>query len=57
MDNARDFENASKGFIKYKWSVTPRGIRQRNNLFGLWDITMQKDGIDWEPKEYDPNDK
>lgn len=57
MDNARDFENASKGFLKYKWSVTPRGIRQRNNLFGLWDITMQKDGIDWEPKEYDPNDK
>ena len=51
MDNASDFQNASKGYIKYKWSITPRGISR----FGVEDIIMEKDGVKWVPVEYDPN--
>lgn len=57
MDNAEDFQNKDKGFLKYKWAVTPRGIKG----IGVEDIRMWKEVqpdeyAEWVPKEYNPNE-
>jgi len=53
MDVADDFQNKGLGYLKYKWSVTPRGIPG----IGIEDIKLHyKSNPDslWIPQEYNP---
>lgn len=50
-DKGSDISSISNTNAWKEWSVTPRGIRG----IGLPDVRMFKDGVAWQPKEYNPN--